>query len=96
MSNIVTMFVFGERYPFDDPRKTLLDETFARYMEAMEKGNWIDIVPGIFKNIAAFLPFARQGTLHNFGETATNFMRCVYTLTYFSSFYLYTSKPYPI
>lgn len=89
MSNIITMFVFGERYPFDDPRKKLLDETYARYMEAMEKGNWIDIFPGILKKLVAFLPFATQGTLHNFGGTATDFMRCVYNLTYASTFFIY-------
>lgn len=84
LSNTMTIFLFGERYPFEDARKKFWDDNCALFLEALASGPWIEVLPSFFRHFAVLLPFERRRKINSFGESATEFIRWVPIRSLFS------------
>lgn len=79
VSNVITAFVFGKRFAYEDPRRKYLDERLQTFFKAVRSGSYVTILPGWLKDLAERLSFLRGGTIVNTLLELTEFVRYTYT-----------------
>lgn len=63
LSNNITALVFGRRYTMEDPRRQYLDDLLNRALKLFGSGFIATFMPQFLVNLAARIPFTREGAL---------------------------------
>ncbi|CAN7985376.1 unnamed protein product [Ixodes hexagonus] len=75
ISNIITRLLFGNRYDYDDPRRTYLDENMAGAGRALSSGSLVIFLPTWVYAIGAHLPFTRINAMRRSFDNILDFIR---------------------
>ncbi|CAN7940539.1 unnamed protein product [Ixodes hexagonus] len=72
-SNIMTALLFGTRFPYEDPRRKLLDDNMARIVRVLSTGSVVAFPPAWFNKLAAMVPFLINGVVRNITKNMVDF-----------------------
>lgn len=75
MSNNVTALVFGSRYPFEDPKRKLLDERLSRALRAIASGFVANFLPLFVVKVLLRMPFMALGAFRTAFKDINDFVR---------------------
>ncbi|XP_042145609.1 cytochrome P450 2C15-like [Ixodes scapularis] len=74
-SNIMSALLFGARYPYEDPRRTLLDNNMARIVSILSSGSVVAFPPAWFHKVAGMVPFLVNGVVRSITQNLVDFVR---------------------
>ncbi|XP_076332175.1 cytochrome P450 2U1-like isoform X2 [Tachypleus tridentatus] len=70
MSNIISAFIFGRRFEYDDPKRKYLDDRLIEFQKYIRQFN----LKTFFPWIKSFLSFVKSRDLRNFQKTTENLL----------------------
>lgn len=73
-SNIMAALLFGARYPYEDPRRTMLDNYMARIVRVLSTGSVVAFPPAWFNKLAAMVPFLVNGVVRSITHDMVRFV----------------------
>ncbi|CAN8032900.1 unnamed protein product [Ixodes persulcatus] len=74
-SNIMSALLFGARYPYEDPRRTLLDNNMTRIVRILSSGSVVAFPPAWFHKVAGMVPFLVNGIVRSITQNMVDFVR---------------------
>lgn len=83
VSNNVSFFLFGSRYPFEDHRKQLFDENVFNTIRVTEGVCWINILPEVLKKFATMISSTKRAAQDEGLRNLVEFARYVSLITNF-------------